>query len=123
MGGGNRRCDGPPAGAGDASYAERVPAERFNIHSGPGCSSLQELFNRVSVQAALRDMSVAADRPKDGTIRNSGSGEPLSERPDRTRILTGSEGQTHFASGALLVRLRLGDADDDTVGWGLEVIY
>jgi hypothetical protein len=61
-------------------------------------------------------MSVAADRPEDGTIGNSGSGEPLPERADRTRILTSTEGQTHFASGALLVRLRLADVDDDTIG-------
>jgi len=30
---------------GHASGAERMPAERINIHSGPGCSSLQELSN------------------------------------------------------------------------------
>src|SRR5665213_1848823 len=66
-------------------------------------------------------MSIAADRPEDGTVGNSGSGEPLPETADRTRILTGSEGQTHFSSGALLVRLRLADADDDTVGGEFEV--
>lgn len=46
---------------GHASVAKGVPAERINIHSGPSCSSLQELSNRVFVQAALRDMSIAAD--------------------------------------------------------------
>jgi hypothetical protein len=31
------------------------------------------------MQAASRDMSIAADRPEDGTGGNSGSGEPLPE--------------------------------------------
>jgi len=86
----DRRCDGLPAGAGDASCPERGPAGRSYIYFGPSCSSLQELFNRVSVQAGLRDMSVAANRPEDEALRNSGGGEPLSERADRTRMLTGS---------------------------------
>ena len=56
---------------GDASGAEAVPAERINIHSGPSRSSLQELSYSVLVQAASRDMSIAADRPEDGTFGNS----------------------------------------------------
>jgi hypothetical protein len=75
------------------------------------------------VQAAPRDMSIADDRPEDRAFSNPGPVEPLPERADRTRILTCSEGQTHFASGALLVRLRLADVDDDTVGGELQVIY
>ena len=110
-------------GLGNASGAEGVPAERINTHSGPTCSSLQEPSNRVSVQTASRDMSIAADRPEDGTVGNSGSSEPLLERADRARILTGSEGQTHFSSRALLARLRFANADDDTVGGELQVIH
>jgi hypothetical protein len=108
---------------GHASGAEGVPAEWINVHSGPSCSSLQELSNRVFVQAASRDMSIAADRPEDGTVGDFGSGEPLPERADRTRFLTGTEGQSHFASCTLLVRLRSADGDDDTVRGELQVIY
>jgi len=61
-------------------------------------------------------MSIAADRPEDGAVGNSGSDEPLVQRADRARILTGTEGQTHFPSGAFLVCLRFADGDDDAVG-------
>jgi hypothetical protein len=60
-------------------------------------------------------MSVSVDRTEDGTVRDSGSGKPLPERADRTRILTSTEGQTHLPSGALLVCLRFADGDDDAV--------
>jgi hypothetical protein len=64
---------------GHASCAERVPAERINIHSGPSCSSLQELADGVFVQAAPRDMSIAPDRTEDGTVGDSGNDELLLE--------------------------------------------
>ena len=92
-----------------------MPAQRINIHSGPSYSSLQELSYGIFVQAAPRYMSVSADRTEDGTVRDSGSGKPLPERADRTRILTSTEGQTHIPSGTLLVCLRFADGDDDAV--------
>ena len=66
-------------------------------------------------------MSIAADRTEDWTVGNSGSGEPLAERVDRTRFLTGSKRQALFPSGGLLVGLRFSDGDDDAVGGELEV--
>ena len=99
-----------------AACPERVPAELLDLQSGsPGCA-LEEFADRIGVQAAPRDVTVAADRPEDRAFRNPGLVEPLTQRADRAGIVTGSEGQPHFASGALLVCLGFADGDDDTVG-------
>ena len=107
----------------DASGAERVPAERINIHSGPRSSPLQELSNRVSVQAASRDMTVSLNGPEDRAFLNPGPIEPLAQRQDWTCLGARSEGQAHLASGALLVRFRLADGNDDAVRGELKVTY
>ena len=108
---------------GHASGAEGVPAELDRPSIRPSCSSLQELSNGVFVQAASRDMSIAADRPEDRAFSNPGPVEPLTQRSDRASLLTRPKGQAHFPSGALLVRLRLADVDDDTVGREFQIIY
>jgi len=107
----------------DASGAEGVPAERLNVHSGPRSSTLQELADRIGVQAAPRYMTVSSHGPEDGAIGNPGPVEPLPERADRASILTRSKGQTHLASRALLIRLRFADGHHDAVGGELEVTY
>ena len=101
---------------GHASGAEGVPAERINIHSGPSCSSLQELADGILVQTSPRDMAIAPNRPEDRALSNPGPVEPLAERADRASVGARPEGQTHFPSGALLVCLRFANADDDTLG-------
>ena len=58
-------------GLGDASGAKGVPAELLHLQSRPAGCTLEELADRVLVQAASRDMSIAADRPEDGTFGNS----------------------------------------------------
>jgi len=99
-------------GLGHAASPEGVPAELLHFQSRPAGCTLDELADRIPVQAAPRNMTESSNGPKDRTFRNSGLVEPLAQRADRTRILTGTDGQTHFPSGALLVRLRFADADD-----------
>ena len=110
-------------GLGDAACAEGVAAERINVHSGPRCSSLQELSNRVLVQAPPRYMSVAADRTEDWAIGNLGGVQPLAQRQDWTCLGARSGGQAHLASRALLIRFRLADGDDHAVGREFQIIY
>jgi hypothetical protein len=61
-------------------------------------------------------MTIPLNGPEDRAFSNPGPVEPLAQRANRARILTGSKGQTHFPSGALLVCLRFADGDDDAVG-------
>lgn len=64
---------------GDAACPERMPGELLDLQSRPACCTLQQLADGILVQASPRYMTVAADRPEDGTVGNSGSGEPLPE--------------------------------------------
>jgi hypothetical protein len=66
-------------------------------------------------------MSLAADRTEDRAFSNRGLVEPLAQRTDRASVGARTKGQANFSSGALLVRLRFGDADDDTVGGELQI--
>jgi hypothetical protein len=101
---------------GDASGAEGVAAELLDLQSRPAGCALQELADGIPVQAAPRNMTVSLNGPEDRAFSNRGPVEPLAKRADRARILTGTEGQTHFPSGAFLVCLRFADGDDDAVG-------
>ncbi len=114
-------ADAVHGGLGDAARPERVASELLDLQSRPAGCTLEELADRVPVQAAPRNMTVSSNGPKDRAISNPGPVEPLAQRTDRAGILTGAEGQTHFPSGALLVCLRFTDGDNHTVGGELEV--
>jgi hypothetical protein len=110
-------------GLGDPACTEGVPAEFLHLQSRPACCTLEELADRIPVQAAPRYMTISSNGTEDRAFSNRGPVEPLAQRADRARILAGTEGHTHFPSGALLVCLRLADGDDDTVGGELQVTY
>jgi hypothetical protein len=93
-----------------------MPAELLDLQSRPAGCTLEELADGISVQGAPRDVTVSSNGPEDRTISNRGPVEPLAQRTDGTRILNGSEGQAYVSSGALLVCLRLANADDDAIG-------
>jgi hypothetical protein len=100
-----------------------MPAELLDLQSRPAGCTLEELADGIGVQAAPRNMTVSSNRPEDRAFSNPGPVKPLAQSPDRARILTGTKGQANFLFGALLVCLRFGDVDDDTVGGELQVIY
>ena len=79
-------------GLGHATGAERVPAELLDLQSRPTGCTLQELADGIGVQAAPRNMSVSSNGTEDRAIGNPGPVEPLAQRADRTRFLTGSKG-------------------------------
>jgi hypothetical protein len=116
-------ADAVHRGLGDAACPERMPAGLLDLQSRPAGCTLEELADGISVQAAPRDVTVSSNGPEDRTISNRGPVEPLAQRTDGTRILTGSEGQAYVSSGALLVCLRLANADDDAIDGELEVTY
>jgi hypothetical protein len=97
------------------------PPNSLDLQPGSPGGTLQELADRIGVQAAPRNVTIAADRPEDRAFSNPGPVEPLAQQTDRAGVRTGTEGQTHFASRAFLVRLRFADGDDDAVGGELEV--
>ena len=109
-------ADAVHRGLSHAACPERMPTEFLNLQSRPAGCALQELADRIGVQAAPRNMTVSSDGPEDRAFSNCGPVEPLAQRADGARILTRTEGQTHLASRALLVCLRFADGDDDSVG-------
>jgi hypothetical protein len=98
-----------------------VPSELLDLQSRPTGCTLEEFADGIGVQAAPRNMTVSLNGLEDRASSNCGPVEPLTQCTDRARIRTGTEGQAHFPSGALLVCLRFTDGDDDTVGGELEV--
>ena len=107
----------------DAECPERMPAERPHPQSHPAGCTLEELADRIPVQAAPRYMTVSSNGTEDRAFSNRGPVEPVAQRPDWASILTRTEGQTHFPSGALLVCLRFADGDDHAVGREFQVTY
>jgi hypothetical protein len=93
-----------------------MAAEFVDLQTRPLTCALQEFANGILMQTPSRYMSISTYRTEDRAFINSGLVEPLSERADRTCILTGSERQTHFSAGTLLVCLRFADTDYNTIG-------
>lgn len=116
-------ADAVHRGLSHAACPERMPTEFVDLQSRPHRCTLQKLADRILVQAAPRNMTVSLNGPEDRAFSNPGPVEPLAQRTDGTRILTGSEGQAYVSSGALLVCLRLANADDDAIDGELEVTY
>ena len=100
------------AGKGDA---ERMATELVHPHSRPARCTLEELADRIPVQAAPRYMTVSSNGTEDRAFSNPSPAEPLAQRPDRASIGARPKGQAYFPCGALLVCLRFAGADDDTV--------
>ena len=82
---------------GHAACPERMAAEFVHFQTRPLSSTLQEFADGILVQTPSRYMSVSTYRTEDRAFFNSGLVEPLSERADRTCILTGSERQLRRA--------------------------
>ena len=99
----------------DDELAQTVHRGLGNAARPAGCT-LEELADRIGVQATPRYMTVSLNGRKTGPSRVAAVSSHWRSGADRTRFLTGTEGKTHFSSGALLVSFRLANLVDDAVG-------
>ena len=70
-------ADAVHRGLGDAACPERVAAEIFDLQSRPAGGALEELADRIGVQATPGYMTVSSNGTEDRAFSNPGPVEPL----------------------------------------------
>jgi len=105
------------------SRAQAVAGHLPGFYPGTPGGALENRPDRVPVEPARRELSVAVDGAEDRTRLEPGLFEPAAQGFDCAGLRIFSAGNGNFAAGPLLVGLGCGKFDDHSFGGELQVGY